>query len=1698
MRAAGAIVALILGPVLLKLLLERLTARALASARIATPSLRIRTPWRFLLTARHLSFGWRSSPSRLHVDIASASLDVDLARAALKISLHAFLPRYALSVSPAASLSLSDVDASVALPSANDPVPRQSRADLERERRRLLFRIESALRGSERYGAPAKLASLVLSAVSVRVEHIVARIRSSAQWTTPVEVKTQLERLELASAKETSEKDDDDAAVHTRRKQGPPRHIFMCILNSCFKLHGLKVCLHPKDSPSETVVHRLSVTLGMTVGSSKGGQLSAHLSLHTSPLQVTATERCVDAVLCARRDLVEQSRYINYRKIRPQRTPLEEPDSWWRHAVRCITLELVRQSASGKRADYAVGMVSSMHQRKQYIAAYKRSRPLGWLAPRAKLTLRRLEAQLPLPELATCRWLAQQSNGRVIPSWLISKQAKERESSRRIATFHAAQRIARGLAPGLPNLPALTSTNVHLPLLLFSLSLAEEREEDLAFALRSIRCEASQCRENTGWLSFLQRQSQSRSDSCSMLIGAMELKRRQLSKITNRALDVGGFSLASTGDKNRLTSAPVDNNSHRESVVMASISGSPDASIRPSINGLLAPLRLVVKRDDAHALQCLAASLSRKLRAIQPAQKSTLADEIMRAQLQGRNQEDVKRLLAPPSTAAPASVLSLKATEISLICVLETDSEQVSAKTDDHRSLCRTCAVVRFRNCTFESGEARRDYEAGGALECFFEVPACHVSAPASKCVRLLNHVRMSASISNRYAATPDLQAVRKETNISVAASEVVLKINPSTAKAGMLLAKRLSELFELEGASMDSNATESAFDEHRRSSQLLEDNDGHQSAIPNQAVTNALNTNFMTERLAIEACRDMTKSIDSRCDVVELLLNTACIQASLTDLQNLVRFSIGSIEFNGIDDKGRTHCLLKPSGFNLSPDLNASQSRLSLLQSWRKSCLEELPRHLASRRSVDKLNFGGKKSYKVQQMVGRLVDTERSLDALVFISFIALQAEASILKEVAEIVRELRDATHMRFNKEGMSESADEEADRRKFQSRKSVSLNANVHLCSIGLSIENLTFAHLVVSDFDAKLNAEGVQVSVNVIHLKDSLYNAVRYKSVVSDCAGRRQMLKLRRWSDADGKQHINLSLDDLRIILLLRVAKDLGDYLHLLTEAINGTKPRGTSQTSSEQRDSDTKARRLSPPQICVDISRSEIHIPSHSWGQDEFLISFAQIQFLTPKYLKWVPDNEIYAAATSCEEAELVGALAQISNLSIEQVAIRKNRPSSRAVVIQAISPSVALLTVAGKQCVSTRISWLSGTFGERQLTLVLSILSENFAEKSTFGSQPIPVPNLPIGVLQPGQSQKPSKPAPRRLERASFELRLQVVEFFAFTDGTDHNIGEERGARGPRLGSISLSWCKVHVHKDVDKAKAVWVRAHSIEMEDRRHESAPSINVIKCPMSAKASNGADFSQESHPVEVVFFRGGEDSEGRRGNRMLEVNLQGADLSWPYLNDLDFVYELEDAFTHGINVDFVDPHPRRARVPDHWMSVDVNLEGSQLFIPEIPSNVNGRKFARASDERKQGLKLCLEDFSLTYNKGGSIIKEVSIDARDLSAVAMKTARGKEPNRVSVADSLSAKLSLELWDTDRIRNIDFQAHLSPIVANLSFNGCSILRSTFQRLLEDEPERIESANVEQSSRVLKFTKEMNVSATIEDLEASVQRLIL
>ncbi|KAL0042783.1 hypothetical protein WJX79_011021 [Trebouxia sp. C0005] len=120
---------------------------------------------------------------------------------------------------------------------------------------------------------------------------------------------------------------------------------------------------------------------------------------------------------------------------------------------------------------------------------------------------------------------------------------------------------------------------------------------------------------------------------------------------------------------------------------------------------------------------------------------------------------------------------------------------------------------------------------------------------------------------------------------------------------------------------------------------------------------------------------------------------------------------------------------------------------------------------------------------------------------------------------------------------------------------------------------------------------------------------------------------------------------------------------------------------------------------------------------------------------------------------------------------------------------------------------------------------------------------------------------------------------------------------------------------------------------------------------------------------------------------QGPHVMEVHLKGAQLQWPYVTQMDFVWDLANAYKHYFIRDWVAPYPEDMG-PNNWFYINVMLDNSELFVP-LPDQLDG-EVEHALNSKLRGVALRWEQLRVGYFFGGDGEKILRLNAHELSMV------------------------------------------------------------------------------------------------------------
>lgn len=1670
---------LLTGPLILKFVASFVVDLLVSFCFNGRGSLEVQPPFKLMVTV----LSGRFQQGRNEVNIGKLRVQINTFPG-IAFGIFALLGGNA-SPSPVVRLFVEDVTGSFTI--QDEPRVLSEKA-MRKEKRSVLASIDTTLSGAERNEKQMRMNTLALSAVEFEVRHFDGRLHVGQ-----ASFRCMFEEFAF-NAREPGEIDDDGQAKHLR-----------AILRQRCQLSGMK--LHAEYlGNEEQMLNRWSVKIDFQVSRRREG---ASMAVRTSgsSLSLRLDLIATRAVLAASAKLLQKSRFNSYRRLRPSRSPMQEPGKWWRHAIVCVFHEMSRTRGrlGWPPVDTRIGEMRK--RRLSYVQLLQWAQSFGWLAPRAVWRLQELETQLPLAEQASFRWyVAVKKRGY---KWCWTRTRKLAQSERKVAMFQAVQRRARGLSANPVHLPAHVSVHVHLPRVIASIS--PDGKTSTQLAVHSLRAQATQHTVIPSF--FFPQSSRRRTQTASAGMHKVELLLDNNLHFMEHSIVECPSSRPGTLERHSIASA-----------VECEIEQSPDSSEAPKINGRMAPLDVTVTPSDAAGINSLIERIFGMMEGHELQSQSSLADEVLRANTQGRGESDMRQRIAPSTTASAAPLLHLWASEILLSAVVTGSESTTSCSSDgipkqvskrrlnvgyaswDSKSASRIIdapvAIVRIQNAQFATANVARNYELELMTEAFF-CELCDDYFLAHKKVCVLDRVHLRANTTNTMSASPGPNSVlKKETNVHLMPSKFTFRLS---TRAALLGSKLSAYVVPFESSTKSPNPSAGGVAElpSSRSSHAHAQKNSSGTSRSMSTVMKCFNISLTSPSIQI------VPMFSSGQRAAILKMRNVWAKGMLSSRNSVGRFSIGDVSMDALNTHGELVPVLVRTAVNLSPEANSSLSARTALRCWRRVVLETCEAankdaaYIDSEPNYEEEEAQNQNDHSRSQLLARVVLSGESMSVTTLLSFMVLRAELNVLKQLAKFAHELKSSMQFEWG----TADGDEANISKPPQTRGKgvrVTCQADLRTLSVRLSVDHTTFGQVLLSDIhgDAEVSDQGTSAKLRVweCHVVDALKNAHEYKYILYTDA-ETDMLEILFHS---ATPYALIRLKGISLVAILRFVKDLMDFGKFAIAGIS-------SPSGCDDHRSDRATQAVADPlgigmTVELEMTSLKIHVPRHSWAEDRFKVAIAHLNAKSSEPIVWQASPPLWIPDKEAREPAAHGAVLHFSSFTLDQVVEHGYyQPVSRTQVIQPITTSACVVTDNGVISFHMSLPWMNGRFGERQVSLVQACLSENGQEKSSFGPPPVPKPNLPIGATQPGTKEKPMDRTPRSVQAPWLEVSLSVKDFSIDLDGEEPNCGRERRPRGPKLASLCGGGTQVQFQKGVDDSKALLVRAGEIAISDTRkesmtlfrcphnrtfisHECAPilvsffffliyfqkleSVPMLcfKLDLVSRICLFVSFVRNSEtsnaPCELAFYMGGEDNGGRQGSRQLEVTMNSATIVWPHLGDLSFIWELEKAFTHYVDCDTVEPFAREEGVPDKWTIVDVYIKDSKLFIPDISNCTTQRSIAqRVASRHSSGIKILLDDAAVGLHKGGDWQKMVYLDGHNLSSVVSRSLRRKDHQRgqrtkdtfehsITLLEPTHMKVSIDKWATRSSENTDVQAEMDTIVLRACFGAANILRKMAKSL--------------------------------------------
>ncbi|KAK9808775.1 hypothetical protein WJX72_003363 [[Myrmecia] bisecta] len=245
--------------------------------------------------------------------------------------------------------------------------------------------------------------------------------------------------------------------------------------------------------------------------------------------------------------------------------------------------------------------------------------------------------------------------------------------------------------------------------------------------------------------------------------------------------------------------------------------------------------------------------------------------------------------------------------------------------------------------------------------------------------------------------------------------------------------------------------------------------------------------------------------------------------------------------------------------------------------------------------------------------------------------------------------------------------------------------------------------------------------------------------------------------------------------------------------------------------------------------------------------------------------------------------------------------------------------------------------------------------------------------------------------------------------------------------------------------EDVGNGAAFTTRHASLEEEaGQEEEEADAANVLE--------------HEGFYLEYVLQASPPSHPGgppQPGPHVMELELKGAKLQWPYVLQLDLIWDIVQTYTHCICVPWVLPWPQMAG-PGNWMYINVILEDSELMLP-LP-DAGGRSHRREAGGRSalsKGLLLRWHQLRVGYFWGGDGEGMLRVNANEMAAV-LQTPETPDPQAFLVPFNAVSEVS---WHCSKHADLKASTTLHVKVSNFQAQpsfSCVTMVHTALRLVK------------------------------------------
>ena len=347
-------------------------------------------------------------------------------------------------------------------------------------------------------------------------------------------------------------------------------------------------------------------------------------------------------------------------------------------------------------------------------------------------------------------------------------------------------------------------------------------------------------------------------------------------------------------------------------------------------------------------------------------------------------------------------------------------------------------------------------------------------------------------------------------------------------------------------------------------------------------------------------------------------------------------------------------------------------------------------------------------------------------------------------------------------------------------------------------------------------------------------------------------------------------------------------------------------------------------------------------------------------------------------------------------------------------------------------------------FGEAQYDLLMGFCMENLFEEATFSDEALGYLPTQPGYLYGRRVGSPWPPAPDApsqlgLQEAALFKRWEVavdvprIEVLVETPAEKEPVGDGHlyGSGKAPLAILRVADLRVGVHTYLpDNARRVRVGAGGLALHDVRWGPAgPSDPALLVPPPPRfATNAARLWERC----LALSRGHAPSIARSarddatttvapdcrflldltmqrqgtapGPMVLEIATHGAAIFWPYLTDLQLIWDIVECTTAFWFQPFVSPFAPRPG-PDPWIYVNVVMAQCSIAVP-LPPAPSLRTRADPPPHATAHLLLSTDALRVLYAAGGDGEAKLRIDLQRLAG----TARDLPGQSASQASSAS----------------------------------------------------------------------------------------